>query len=416
MADKHLKKQQPLSGARTIDEDSNHLRREKEREAILRKKEKSVVCEERAELVYERIRRRTQFINTAASAASTEEMKRLDQCFSNYQCLEDLMKHMGYSEFGSSLRSIENFPGNRYIIKQREKNNSRPLNKQKRANAIPITECRLQRYLQVKWRTISEMVWKILERQILSKELLMESGLIKETFNCVRCKEPCSIVKQKNHQMEVFGDVKGRAEKSIRGTKTCDIERKSGFSSATLADWRHFVHEQVLDHVELTSSKIGGVLVPHSGNCAVIIIAQANGFTTFGFFSIWKRASLELPPPLIMNPVKFCFGENEIFETRCFLGNPKKNIIRSPLPTNPVKLFGEETRFLKHVVSSANWMLTLFVNTVFGVVWRPWRPLQLRQVGWVGDTKAVPLATSLHTTPQCHRLKSAPERFLSTKS
>ncbi|GFX32542.1 hypothetical protein TNCV_3704161 [Trichonephila clavipes] len=44
----------------------------------------------------------------------------------------------------------------------------------------------------------------------------------------------------------------------ITGTKTCDIERKSGFSSATLADWRHFVHEQVLDHVELTSSKIGG--------------------------------------------------------------------------------------------------------------------------------------------------------------
>ncbi|GFT57418.1 hypothetical protein TNCV_2035411 [Trichonephila clavipes] len=32
-------------------------------------------------------------------------------------------------------------------------------------------------------------------------------------------------------------------------------------------------------------------------------------------------------------------------------------------------------------------MLTLFVNTVFGVVWRPWRPIQLRQVGWVGDTK-----------------------------
>ncbi|GFU30833.1 hypothetical protein TNCV_1550541 [Trichonephila clavipes] len=104
--------------------------------------------------------------------------------------------------------------------------------------------------------------------------------------------------------------------------------------------------------------------------CAVIIIAQANGFTTFGFFSIWKRASLELPPPLLMNLVKFCFGENEIFETRCFLGNPKKNIIRSPHPllTNPVKLFGEETRFLKHVVSSANWMLTLFVNMVFGVL------------------------------------------------
>ncbi|GFX38561.1 hypothetical protein TNCV_3206291 [Trichonephila clavipes] len=113
-----------------IDEDSTHLRREKEREAILREKEKSVVCEERAELVYERIRRRTQFINTAASVASTEEMKRLDQC------LKDLMKHMGYSEFGSSLRSIENFPANWYIIKQRQKKNSTPLNKQKLANVM----------------------------------------------------------------------------------------------------------------------------------------------------------------------------------------------------------------------------------------------------------------------------------------
>ncbi|GFT44403.1 DDE_Tnp_IS1595 domain-containing protein [Trichonephila clavipes] len=44
----------------------------------------------------------------------------------------------------------------------------------------------------------------------------------------------------------------------ITGAKTSDIERKSGFSSATLADWRHFVHEQVLDHVQLTSSKISG--------------------------------------------------------------------------------------------------------------------------------------------------------------
>ncbi|GFS99533.1 SWIM-type domain-containing protein [Trichonephila clavipes] len=110
----------------TIDEGSNHLRRGKE--AILREKEKSVVCEERAELVYERIRRHMHFINTAASVASTEEMKCLDQC------LEDLMKHMGYSEFGSSVRSIENFPANRYIIKQRQKKNSRLLNKQKLNN------------------------------------------------------------------------------------------------------------------------------------------------------------------------------------------------------------------------------------------------------------------------------------------
>ncbi|GFU76643.1 hypothetical protein TNCV_3832861 [Trichonephila clavipes] len=55
----------------TIDEDSNHLRREKEREAILREKEKSVVS-------------------------------------------------------------------NRYIIKQRQKKNSRPLNKQKLANVMEV--------------------------------------------------------------------------------------------------------------------------------------------------------------------------------------------------------------------------------------------------------------------------------------
>ncbi|GFX49718.1 hypothetical protein TNCV_4135661 [Trichonephila clavipes] len=103
---------------------------ERKREAILREKEKSVVCEERAELVYKQIRRRMQFISTTASVASTEEMKRLNQC------LEDLMKHMGYSEFGSSLRSIENFPANRYIIKQRQKKSSRPLNKQKLANVM----------------------------------------------------------------------------------------------------------------------------------------------------------------------------------------------------------------------------------------------------------------------------------------
>ncbi|GFV22521.1 hypothetical protein TNCV_2520731 [Trichonephila clavipes] len=73
-----------------------------------------------------------QFISTAASVASTEEMKCLNQC------LEDLMKHMGYSEFGSSLRSIENFPANRYIIKQRQKKSSRPLNKQKLANVMEV--------------------------------------------------------------------------------------------------------------------------------------------------------------------------------------------------------------------------------------------------------------------------------------
>ncbi|GFY41050.1 hypothetical protein TNIN_293131 [Trichonephila inaurata madagascariensis] len=109
-----------------IDGDSNRLRRE----AILREKEKSVVCKERAELVYERIRRCLQFISTATSMANTEEMKCVDEC------LEDLMKHMGYSEFGLSLPSIENFPANRNIIKQRQKKNSRPFRKQKLANVM----------------------------------------------------------------------------------------------------------------------------------------------------------------------------------------------------------------------------------------------------------------------------------------
>ncbi|GFU82687.1 hypothetical protein TNCV_2900271 [Trichonephila clavipes] len=73
-----------------------------------------------------------QFISTAASVASTEEMKHLNQC------LEDLMKYMDYSEFGSSLRSIENFPANRYIFKQRQKKSSRPLHKQKLANVMEV--------------------------------------------------------------------------------------------------------------------------------------------------------------------------------------------------------------------------------------------------------------------------------------
>ncbi|GFV60733.1 hypothetical protein TNCV_4092561 [Trichonephila clavipes] len=113
-----------------IDEDSTFEEKKRKRSKILREKGKSVECEERAELIYERRRRHTQFINTAASIASTEGMKRLDQC------LEDLMKYMGYSEFGSSLPSIENFPANRNIIKQRQKKNSRPLNKQKLANVM----------------------------------------------------------------------------------------------------------------------------------------------------------------------------------------------------------------------------------------------------------------------------------------
>ncbi|XP_035231364.1 uncharacterized protein LOC118203209 [Stegodyphus dumicola] len=45
----------------------------------------------------------------------------------------------------------------------------------------------------------------------------------------------------------------------IKGTASSNIEEDFGFSSTTLADWRQFVNEQVLDYVELMSNKIGGV-------------------------------------------------------------------------------------------------------------------------------------------------------------
>ncbi|GFR31743.1 hypothetical protein TNCT_621291 [Trichonephila clavata] len=98
---------------------------------ILKEKEKSVVHEESVEIVYERIRRRMQFINTAASMANAEEMRRLDQS------LEDLMKGMGYSEFGLLLPRIENFLANKKIVQQQE---SRHFKKQKLDDVITRQE------------------------------------------------------------------------------------------------------------------------------------------------------------------------------------------------------------------------------------------------------------------------------------
>ncbi|GFQ80755.1 c2H2-type domain-containing protein [Trichonephila clavata] len=85
-------------------------------ETVLRTEDAvSVDLQEPVELVYERIRRRMQFINTAASMGNTEEIKRLDQS------PEGLVKCMDYSEIGLSLRNIENFPANKNIVKQRQK-------------------------------------------------------------------------------------------------------------------------------------------------------------------------------------------------------------------------------------------------------------------------------------------------------
>ncbi|GFX83912.1 hypothetical protein TNCV_4885301, partial [Trichonephila clavipes] len=61
--------------------------------------------------------------------ASTKEMKRSDQS------LEDLMKRMGYLEFGLSLPRIENFPPNKNIVQQQQKKNSRHFRNRKLANA-----------------------------------------------------------------------------------------------------------------------------------------------------------------------------------------------------------------------------------------------------------------------------------------
>ncbi|GFQ79488.1 DDE_Tnp_IS1595 domain-containing protein [Trichonephila clavata] len=152
----------------------------------------------------------------------------------------------------------------------------------------------------------------------------MESGLLKDELNCAKCREPCSLIKRKKSSNgSIWRCKKCRGEKSLRigswfscsklnlqeiilltwhlisGTKTCDIERDLGFSSATSADWRQFVHEQVLDHVELTSSKIGGV-------GKVVEVDESK----FAFGKKHHQGSPKILP-----------GKTRFFDTRGFLGN-----------------------------------------------------------------------------------------------
>ncbi|GFW31989.1 hypothetical protein TNCV_2600161 [Trichonephila clavipes] len=63
------------------DEDSDRLRREKE--AILKEKEKSVVHEEPTELVYEQVERNIQLLNKVINMANAEQIKRIDQDVKN---------------------------------------------------------------------------------------------------------------------------------------------------------------------------------------------------------------------------------------------------------------------------------------------------------------------------------------------
>ncbi|GFX03200.1 uncharacterized protein TNCV_1700841 [Trichonephila clavipes] len=108
------------------DEDSNRLRREKE--AILKEKEKSVVHEEPTELVYGQVKRNMQLLNNVINIANAEQIKGIDQDVKN------MLQYMGVSSFCSSLPSIQHFPADKNIVQQRQQQKSRHFKKQKLAN------------------------------------------------------------------------------------------------------------------------------------------------------------------------------------------------------------------------------------------------------------------------------------------
>ncbi|GFX59992.1 hypothetical protein TNCV_4985031 [Trichonephila clavipes] len=109
-----------------VDEDSNRLRREKE--AILKEKEKSVVHEEPTELVYEQVKRNMQLLNKVINMANAEQVKRIDQDVKN------ILQYMDVSPFCSSLPSIQHFPANKNIVQQRQQQKYRHFKQQKLAN------------------------------------------------------------------------------------------------------------------------------------------------------------------------------------------------------------------------------------------------------------------------------------------
>ncbi|GFW46962.1 hypothetical protein TNCV_3485741 [Trichonephila clavipes] len=111
-----------------VDEDSNRLRREKEKEAILKEMEKSVVHEEPTELVYEQVKRDVQLLNNVINMANAEQIKRIGQDVKN------ILQYMGVSPSCSSLPSIQHFPANKNIVQQRQQQKSRHFKKQKLVN------------------------------------------------------------------------------------------------------------------------------------------------------------------------------------------------------------------------------------------------------------------------------------------
>ncbi|GFS89622.1 hypothetical protein NPIL_351171 [Nephila pilipes] len=111
-----------------IDEDFNRLMREKEKEAILKEKEKCHISD-KSESTKEAIEKYSQIINYLKAKAHTNEELEIVK-----DCLETCANKMTM-KLKSFPPSAENFPPNKNIRSQRQQQESRPFKKQKHAHA-----------------------------------------------------------------------------------------------------------------------------------------------------------------------------------------------------------------------------------------------------------------------------------------
>ncbi|GBN14656.1 hypothetical protein AVEN_236481-1 [Araneus ventricosus] len=133
-------------------------------------------------------------------------------------------------------------------------------------------------------------IFHLCQNQKLFSDFLQEAGLIKGVFVCEKCNSEMKIRAKKNSsdglmwvcrkktagkecgiQKSIrhgswFSSSRLRMEEVffltyelVRGTKSEDIQEEYFLSSTTLADWRQFVNETILDYIELNSEKIGGI-------------------------------------------------------------------------------------------------------------------------------------------------------------
>lgn len=138
-------------------------------------------------------------------------------------------------------------------------------------------------------------LFELVRERDIFLDFLKDTGLIKSQLNCLKCQGEMKL-RGKSTLSDGFVFVcknsitaeggkrkKCEAQKSVRygswftnskltldeiffltyelliGTKTNDIMSQYSFSSRTLADWRQFVNEIILEFVEASSEKIGGV-------------------------------------------------------------------------------------------------------------------------------------------------------------